>query len=190
MQLPPLQDILPRGMARMLGWALFFIPFSFYSLAGSGDQFPERPPALDVGIVTVAAILGGLVLNAGLALNTPKKKEILQVAQKFIAVVVLMTISLPPLHFIDLLMGGINVDAFIFDSSEAWLRGLLFWIAAIAFCIGISLFIIALVDLVYAMIGIGDAEKDAPTEDDNEKGRQDESRRTTIQAEGPDSDSP
>ena len=156
MQLPSFQNILkawlPRGTARMLCWLFFFVPFALYFLVGWG-QLLDRPLALDVGVVTVAAALGGLVLNAGLNLTGSKRKETVQVAQKFIAVVILIIIFLPALHFVEL-MGSIDLDSFQPDSAEAWVRGLFFWIGAISFYVGISLFIIALVDLVYAMIGI------------------------------------
>ena len=109
------------------------------------------------GIVAVAAALGGLVLNAGVGLKGPKKKELVQVAQKFIVVVVLMIIFLPAFYFVEL-MGPIDIESFEPGSPEAWVRGLFFWIGALSFLGGIGLFIIALVDLVYAMIGIESAE--------------------------------
>ena len=78
-------------------------------------------------------------------------------AQKFIAVVILMIIFLPALHFV-VLVNGIDLNSFKPGSLEAWVRGFFFWVGAISFYVGISLFIIALVDLVYAMIGIEIAE--------------------------------
>ena len=106
MRLPPFQDILrawlPRATARLLCWVVFFLPFALYFLIG-WDQLLDRPPTLDVGIVTVAAALGGLVLNAGTNLKGSKRKETIQVVQKFIAVVVLMIIFLPALHFVELM---------------------------------------------------------------------------------------
>ena len=160
MRLPPFQDILrawfPRATARLLCWVVFFLPFALYFLIG-WDQLLDRPPTLDVGIVTVAAALGGLVLNAGTNLKGSKRKETIQVAQKFIAVVVLMIIFLPALHFVEL-MGNIDVNEFQSDSAEAWVRGFFFWIGAISFYAGISLFIVALVDLVYVMIDMDKIE--------------------------------
>ena len=102
---------------------VFFLPFALYFLIG-WDQLLDRPPTLDVGIVTVAAALGGLVLNAGTNLKGSKRKETIQVAQKFIAVVVLMIIFLPALHFVEL-MGSIDVNEFQPDSAEAWGSGIL-----------------------------------------------------------------
>lgn len=134
----------------MLCWVVFFVPFVLYFLIGPGDVL-DRPPTLDVGVVTVAVALGGLVLNAGTNLKGSKRKETIQVAQKFIAVVILMIIFLPALHFVEL-MDGIDLNEFQPDSAEAWVRGFFFWIGAISFYAGISWFIIALVDLVYAMI--------------------------------------
>ena len=85
----------------------------------------DRPPGLDVGVITVAAALGGLVLNAGLNLTGSKRKGTVQVAQKFIAVVILMIIFLPALHFVEL-MNGIDLNSFKPDSLEAWVRGFSF----------------------------------------------------------------
>ena len=64
-----------------------------------------------------------------------------------------MIIFLPALHFVEL-MDGIELDSFQPDSREAWVRGFFFWVGAISFYAGISLFIVALADLVYAMLGI------------------------------------
>ena len=97
------------------------------------------------------------MLNAGLNLSGPKRKETVQVAQKFIAVVILMVIFLPALHFVDL-MNGIDLNSFEPASMEAWVRAFFFWIGAFSFYIGIGLFIVALVDLVYAMVGIESVE--------------------------------
>lgn len=150
-----LRDVLeamrPQGTASWLCLLFFFIPFAFYSLTG-GELF-ERPPVLDVGIVTVSAALGGLVLNAAMSLKGCKRKETVHVAQKFIAVVILIIIFLPSLHFVEL-MGGVNLDSFQPDSIEAWVRGFYFWIGALSFYGGIALFIVALADLVHAMLGI------------------------------------
>ena len=137
---------------RALSLLILYVPFAFYYLSGLG-QLLDRPPALDVGVITVAVALGGLVLNAGLSLTGPKRKETVEVARKFIAVVILMVILLPALHFVTL-MGGISISSFEPDSTEAWVRGLFFWLGAISFYLGIALFIIAMVDLAYAMRGI------------------------------------
>lgn len=145
---------------RKICLVLFFIPFILYFLIGWG-QLLDRPPALDVGVVTISAALGGLVLNAGLNLTGFKRKETVQVAQKFIAVVILMIIFLPALHFVEL-MNGIDLDSFEPNSFGAWVRAFFFWVGALSFYVGIGLFIVALVDLAYAMIGMenmGDASE-------------------------------
>ena len=143
-----LEALLPRGVAMILGLVVFFVPLAFYLLPG-WDKLQDRPPALDVGVVTVAAALGGLVLNAGLNLEGRKRRETIRVAQKFIAVVILIILSLPTLHFVGLL------DDIEPGSLEAWVRGFFFWIAAISFFGGTILFIVALIDLAFTMVGIG-----------------------------------
>ena len=101
---------LNRWTMRMAFWLLFFVPFALYFLTGLG-QLLDRPPGLDLWVVTVSAALGGLVLNAGLNLTGSKRKETVQVAQKFIAVVILMIIFLPALHFV-VLVNGIDLNSF------------------------------------------------------------------------------
>ena len=56
------------------------------------------------------------------------------------------------------LLGGIELCSFEPFGVVNWVRGFFFLIAALSFCVGVSLFIIALVDLAYAMIGITNAE--------------------------------
>ena len=74
--------------------------FSIYFL--TGGEVRSVPATLEVGVIAVAAALGGLVLNAGLNLGGEKGREFILVAQKFIAVVILMLIFLPTLHIVDL----------------------------------------------------------------------------------------
>lgn len=153
-----LEKYVSRGLARSIGLGVLFIPFVIYqvlSLVGDGES-PDRPIAFDVGIVTASAALGGLLLNAGVNLRDEKRKETIQVAQKFLAVVILMVISIPTLHFVGLM--NIDVSSFEFYSLEAWLRGFYFWLAALSFYLAIALFIVALVDLVYALLGMDSTE--------------------------------
>ena len=141
-----------REMARYLFVASLYGPFALYLLIWQ-SRLLDNPSSLDTGIVMVAAILGGLVLNAGLNPKGCKRKEAIQVAQKFIFVVILMIIFQPAWYFLGLL-GGIDVWSFKPDSSEAWGRAVFFFVAAGCFYVGIYLFIVALVDLVYVMIGM------------------------------------
>ena len=136
--------------------ALFFFPFAVYLLK-VWEDLPQQPPALDVGVVVVSAALGGLVLNAGLNLRGPKREETVRVAQKFIVVVILMLIFLPSIHVVEL-MGSIDINSFEPDETAAWGRGVLFYIAATSFFLSVGLFIIALVDVVFAMEGIHSPE--------------------------------
>ena len=145
-----------RGLVRAICWIFFFVPYSVYLLRGSA-QFLDLPLSFELGIATVSAALGGLFLSAGLNLRGPKRLETIRVAQKFMTVAVLMIIFLPTLHFVEL-MNGININSFQPDELEGWVRGFFFGIATISFYGGVSVFIIALVDLIYAMIGIGNVD--------------------------------
>ena len=127
--------------------------FSIYFL--TGGEIKSAPATLEVGIIAVAAALGGLVLNAGLNLGGQKRREFILVAQKFIAVVILMLIFLPAFHFVTI-AGGIDVNSFEPGNPTAWSRGVMFWISAASFTVGAVLFVIALVDLVYAVLGLSE----------------------------------
>lgn len=140
-----------RPVVTILSWLVFFPVFSLYFL--TGDEVKSVPATLEVGVIAVAAALGGLVLNAGLNLCGEKRTEFLLVAQKFVAVVILMTIFLPTLHILDL-AGGMDLSSFEPGKADAWFRGALFLVAAVSFYAGVSYFVIALVDLAYAMGGI------------------------------------
>ena len=77
----------------------------------------DRPVGFDVGIVTVSAALGGILLNAGVNLRGPKRKETIQVAQKFLAVVILAVITIPVIYFVEEI--SIDISSFEPDSLEA-----------------------------------------------------------------------
>jgi len=144
-----------RPVVRILCWFVFFPVFSLYFL--TGDEVKSVPATLEVGVIAVAAALGGLVLNAGLNLCGERRIEFLLVAQKFIAVVILMTIFLPTLHILNL-AGGMDFNSFEPGEADAWFRGALLLVAAVSFYAGVSYFVIALVDLAYTMGGIVDSE--------------------------------
>ena len=137
---------------RILCLFTFFPVFSIYFL--TGGEVRSVPATLEVGVIAVAAALGGLVLNAGLNLGGEKGREFILVAQKFIAVVILMLIFLPTLHLVDL-AGDIDIASFEPGNPTAWGRGVMFWISAASFYAGAGLFVIALVDLAYAVFGLG-----------------------------------
>ena len=146
-----------RWYVRRFALVFFYLPLFIYTLLGRRDELLDSPVAFDVGIVTVSAAFGGLILNAGLRLTGPKREETIEVAQKFIVVVVLMIIFLPSIYFVGL-MGDIDINAFKPGSLEAWIRAFFFAVAAISFYVGIGLFIVAIVDLVFAIQGIGDTK--------------------------------
>ena len=60
------------------------------------------------------------------------------------------------MRFVDL-AGGVDVMSFEPGSPSGWGLGVLFWIGMLSFSAGVSFFIVALVDLVYAMIGFNGA---------------------------------
>ena len=105
-----------RQWVRVLCFFIFFPVFSIYFL--TGGEVKSVPAMLEVGVIAVAAALGGLVLNAGLNLGGEKGREFTLVAQKFIAVVILMLIFLPTLHIVDL-AGDIDIASFEPDNLTA-----------------------------------------------------------------------
>ena len=135
----------------------FFVPAFLYYYLGGQNYSQITIQTLLAGTIAVSAALGGLVLNAGLNIDGPKRKQTIRVATEFVLAVVFMVIFLPSLHIVEIL-GGVDPYSFEFGSAKAWVVGSYFWLAAISFYIGISLFILALVDLPYALIGIENAK--------------------------------
>ena len=134
---------------------VFFLVISVYLL--SSDSIGDIPPALEFGVVGIAAALGGLVLNAGLSSGLPcesLRREFIAVAQKFIVVVILGIIFPPIMLFVDS-AGGVDLMSFEPGDSSWWVLGPLLLFGMFSFFAGVSIFIVALVDLVYAMMRLG-----------------------------------
>ena len=108
---------------------------------------------MDVGVIAVAAVLAGLMLNAGIKLVGSNREVTIQVALKFIAVVILMILFGPSIYAIELL-GGIDISSLELNSTDAWVRWFMFLIAALSFYVGTGLFIVALVDMAFVLFRI------------------------------------
>ena len=143
-----------HDFVRILCLLIFLIPLVLYLIL---EKDVLQDPALDVGVIAIAVALGGLVLNAGLNLNGPKRREAIGVAQKFIYAAILMIAFVPSMHFVGLL-DGVEPVSFEPDSLVAWARWSMFWSAVVSFHGAVVLFIFALVDLAYAMVGIDSME--------------------------------
>ena len=145
-----------RPKVRVLCGFVFFPVFVVYLL--SSDRMGDVPPALEFGVVVIAAALGGLVLNAGVSSGVPckQRREFIAVAQKFVVVVILGIIFPPIMWFVDF-FGGVDIMSFEPGNPSGWVLGPLSWIGVSSFFAGVTFFIVALVDLVYAMIGLGGA---------------------------------
>ncbi len=144
-----------RTVMRVVCW-LFLVPaVSVYFL--DMDRIGDIPPALEFGVVGIAAALGGLVLNAGLSSGLPcesLRREFIAVAQKFIVVVILGIIFPPIMQYVDS-AGGADLTSFDPGDASGWVLGALLLFGMFSFFAGMTFFIVALVDLVYAMIGLG-----------------------------------
>lgn len=144
-----------RTVMRVLCWLVFFPAVSVYFL--DMDRIGDIPPALGFGVVGIAAALGGLVLNAGVSSGLPcesLRREFIAVAQKFIVVVILGIIFPPIMLFVDF-FGGVDIASFEPGDPSWWVLWPLLLIGMFSFSAGMTFFIVALVDLVYAIMGLG-----------------------------------
>ena len=143
-----------RLTTRVVCWLVFFPVVSVYFL--DMDRIGDIPPALEFGAVGIAAALGGLVLNAGVSSGVScesLRREFIAVAQKFIVVVILGIIFPPIMLFVDFFGGG-DIASFEPGDPSWWVRWPLLLFGMFSFFAGVSIFIVALVDLVYAMMGL------------------------------------
>lgn len=158
-----------RGMAEYLlseFLLMLLLPaFSIYFLVG--DLYKTIPAVAQFSIVAVAPTLGGLVLTAASVLpKSDKQLQLMRVSQKFIVATVLFIIFLPSFLIVDLLQ-GINITSFTFSNfryGQDWARGIYFWLAVPCFYGGTALFLWALRDLVYVLMGLASANEEAPKE--------------------------
>ena len=144
-----------RPMVRGVCGFVFFLVVSVYLL--SSDSIGDIPPALEFGVVGIAAALGGLVLNAGLSSGLPcesLRREFIAVAQKFIVVVILGIIFPPIMLFVDS-AGGVDLMSLEPGDPSWWVLWPLLLFGMFSFFAGVVFFIVALVDLVYAMMRLG-----------------------------------
>ena len=141
-----------HGQTKLICLIIFLGPFVIYFLEGWTKLQDQQ--ALVVGIVAVGVALGGLVLNAGLNLKGQKREEFIRVAQQFIAVVIIVILLIPIWYFVEL-MYDTHTNAVQPSSLATWVReGLVLVVVALFFGV-IFVFISALVDLAFAMGGIG-----------------------------------
>jgi len=127
----------------------FVIPFVFYLLTQGVEK--SIPPALQWSIIAIAPTLGGLVF-AGAGNRRIKRGvyyELISVAQKLIVATVLF-ILFTCLFFTVELTGGIDTN--VLDLSLlGWFRGGSFWLSVAFFFVGVYLFLVAIIDLVFAL---------------------------------------
>ena len=144
-----------RTVMRVVCWLVLVPAVSVYFLGV--DPIEGISPALEFGVVAVAATLGGLVLNAGLSSGVScesLRREFIAVAQKFIVVVILAIIFPPIMWYVDS-AGGADLTSFEPSDASGWVLGALLLFGMFSFFAGVTFFIVALVDLVYAMMCLG-----------------------------------
>jgi len=127
----------------------FVIPFVFYLLTSGVEK--SIPPALQWSVIATTPTLGGLVF-AGAGKGKMKRGayyELISVAQKLIVATVLF-ILFTCLFFTVELTGSIDTN--IIDLSLlGWFRGGSFWLSVAFFFVGVYLFLVAIIDLVFAL---------------------------------------
>lgn len=138
-----------RPSYRLIAPIPFVVPFVFYLLTQGVEK--SIPPALQWSIIAIAPTLGGLVF-AGAGNRRIKRGvyyELISVAQKLIVATVLF-ILFSCLFFTVELTSGIDTNS-IDLSVLGWLRGGSFWLSVAFFYVGVYLFLVAIIDLVFAL---------------------------------------
>jgi hypothetical protein len=131
-------------------WMVLFLPLSIYVLINELSVTDSKVAQLS--IVAMAPTLGGLVLAA--ASRSEWQTELVRVARKFILATVLFIIVIPSLFVVDR-MSGIDIYSGDRLALKDWVRGSYFWLAAPCFFVGISLFLVGLIDLMFALSRLG-----------------------------------
>lgn len=138
-----------RPRFRFIPPALFALPFTFYVLLSGVQKFST--PVTDFSLIVVAPTLGGLVLTAAgnKRIRRITRIELISVAQKLIVAAVLLIVFTSLRFSIDLI-GGIDLNTIDWSIVNV-IRWTFFWGAVLSFYLGISLFLVGIFDLVFAL---------------------------------------
>ena len=131
--------------------ALFFvfIPLVFYQFSRSIGQ--KIVPLINFDVVTVAGVLGGLVMTVAASgrVNKRVRRKFLVVAVTFVLATALLVIAAVNLTLVDLLNSiDLNTREWSVTGFTRWYS---FWIAAIGYYAGTFAFAYALIDLLFAL---------------------------------------
>jgi|WetSurMetagenome_2_1015567.scaffolds.fasta_scaffold07412_2 hypothetical protein len=136
----PLRYILPIIVA---------LPICYYVLLSSINN--TISPVTQFSLVAISPTLGGLVLTAsnGKTIKRQLRNRLVAIAQKLILVTILLILFSALIVFSDI-FGGIELTnpELSFNGISRWL---IFWGATWSFFIGVYLFLLSLVDLVYTL---------------------------------------
>ncbi len=126
-----------------------FVPLVFYQISRSVEQ--KVVPLVNFDVVTVAGILGGLVMAVATSgrINKRIRHKFLRVAVWFLLATTLLVIAAVNLTVVDLLKGiELNVRDWSVIGFTRWYS---FWIGAGGFYAGTFIFAYALIDLLFVL---------------------------------------
>ena len=126
-------------------WVLLFLPFATFNLINT--VVPNNPLA-QFSVFAVAPILGGLALAAAAGFREAGRTRPGSSGAKYMVVTALFIVFFPHI----LIVGSAPpIDIYSLELSRVGLvSGFFFWLAISSFLLGLSLFLVALVDLIFA----------------------------------------
>jgi len=147
------------GLFRICSVNLFILIFVIYFVFSQElnpflllTELKYVPLVGQFGIISASPTLGGLVITlAGTSkIENNKRKELLQVAQKFFSAGVLLIAFIPFIFLVDKI-GGIDPNSLDLCNRLSWSRGVCFWFSALFFYGGAYLFSLGIVDFNLAL---------------------------------------
>jgi len=138
---------------------IFLLPFTFLYVDGLQIQPDKVSLTTQLSVIAISSAFAAITLTASRISNiTPNKRlELICVSQKFIMVTVLFIFFAAALNMIDTALNGINVNSFSTSNLVSpidWYRGVLFYLSVPSFYGSIILFLVGLVDLVFAFFDL------------------------------------
>ena len=133
----------------LLAVVLVFLPLFFYQIYQSID--PNKTQFIRFDIITVAGILGGLVMTVATSgrINRRVRRKYLMVAIAFLLATILLVIAAVNFTWFGL-QGEIDLSV-IEWSSGGFVRWYSFWVTVIGFYGGMLIFAYALIDLLFVL---------------------------------------
>ena len=133
---------------------ILVIPVGVYLLKSLAPQPIQPVQQLSVIAISLSFSAISFALASIRTNKRQKRIELICVGQKFVLATILFILFAPFIDMIDKSLGGINVNTLDLLHPNSWFRGVAFYLAAVWFYGGVSLFFFGVIDMLRAFVSL------------------------------------